>query len=92
MHRRGETTIRSKRVVESNWLGEIDGNVVWEVRAESGTYIKELVSGDDGRTRPSLAEILGTPATCVALDVVKIHWDGPWDAGSLSEHKEAQRG
>jgi tRNA pseudouridine synthase 10 len=46
-----------------------------EVRAESGTYIKELVSGDGGRTRPSVSEILGTACTCEELDVLEVHFD-----------------
>jgi conserved hypothetical protein TIGR01213 len=33
-------------------------NPVFEIKTESGTYIKELVSGDNGRTKPSLSEIL----------------------------------
>jgi len=45
------------------------------VRAQPGTYIKELVSGDDGRTRPSVTEILGTAAECAQLDVLAIHID-----------------
>ncbi|HJK19212.1 MAG TPA: tRNA pseudouridine(54/55) synthase Pus10, partial [Methanocorpusculum sp.] len=39
---------------------------------EGGLYIKELVSGDGGRTTPSLAEILAVPAKVVALDVVQV--------------------
>ncbi|HEX2066468.1 MAG TPA: tRNA pseudouridine(54/55) synthase Pus10 [Candidatus Thermoplasmatota archaeon] len=49
------------------------------VRAESGTYIKEMVSGDEGRTTPSLAARLGVPAKVEFLDVVAI-LDGPADA------------
>jgi len=33
-------------------------NPVFEIKTESGTYIKELISGDNGRTKPSLSEIL----------------------------------
>ncbi len=42
------------------------------VRAEAGLYIKELVSGDGGRTSPSVSEILGVPAKCAELDVIEI--------------------
>jgi tRNA pseudouridine synthase 10 len=44
-----------------------------EVRTQAGLYIKELVSGDGGRTRPSVAEVLGVPAECAALDVIAVH-------------------
>ncbi|HDN68368.1 MAG TPA: hypothetical protein ENG23_02140, partial [Methanomicrobia archaeon] len=32
---------------------------VVEIKCEGGLYIKELVSGDGGRTKPSLSELLG---------------------------------
>ncbi len=63
-------TVRSGRVRTHNPL-------TIEVRAQSGTYIKELVSGDAGRTTPSLASLLGVPCRCVALDVLEIHADDP---------------
>ncbi len=78
-HRRGKTTHRLRRIVESSWLGEIEGRHVWEVRVEAGMYVKELVSGDGGRTRPSLSEVLGLPCRCAALDVLEIHWNPPWE-------------
>lgn len=43
-----------------------------KVMAEAGTYIKELISGDKGRTNPSIAELLGTSAVCTKLEVTKI--------------------
>ena len=42
------------------------------ISAEAGTYIKELISGDEGRTKPSIAEVLGTSAACRRLEVTKI--------------------
>jgi tRNA pseudouridine synthase 10 len=42
------------------------------LRSEHGTYIKEAVSGDEGRTRPSISDLLGAPCTCVELDVMAI--------------------
>jgi len=42
------------------------------VRAESGTYIKEMVSGDEGRTVPSFAALAGVPTKVEFLDVVAI--------------------
>jgi tRNA pseudouridine synthase 10 len=77
--RRGPETVRPKRVVESRWLGPFEGGQLWECRVESGTYVKELVSGDGGRTRPSLAELLGIPLKVAALDVLEVHWDPPWE-------------
>ncbi len=43
------------------------------ILAEAGTYIKEFVSGDAGRTTPSVAEAIGKKAKCIKLSVVEIH-------------------
>ena len=42
------------------------------LRASHGTYIKEFISGDSGRTNPSISSILGVNCSCVLLDVVEI--------------------
>ncbi len=47
------------------------------VLAESGTYIKEMVSGDDGRTTPSFSGLAGVPVKVESLDVVAILDDRP---------------
>ncbi len=45
---------------------------VLRIEADSGLYIKELVSGDEGRTKPSLSELLGVSARVEKLDVVEV--------------------
>ncbi|MFH1518352.1 MAG: tRNA pseudouridine(54/55) synthase Pus10 [Pseudomonadota bacterium] len=45
------------------------------LRVQSGTYIKEFISGDQGRTTPSVAELLGVPCACAELDVLEVHCD-----------------
>ncbi len=42
------------------------------VKTSGGLYVKELVSGDKGRTRPSFTELLGAEARCIELDVVSV--------------------
>ncbi len=42
------------------------------IKTEGGLYIKELISGDKGRTIPNVSEVLGTPARCVELDVLEV--------------------
>jgi tRNA pseudouridine synthase 10 len=39
--------------------------------------VKELITGDEGRTTPSVAALLGTPCRCVELDVLDVA--GPAD-------------
>jgi tRNA pseudouridine synthase 10 len=42
------------------------------VHGAGGLYVKELVSGDEGRTEPSLAGLLGVDAHVTALDVLDV--------------------
>ena len=46
-----------------------------EVRCTHGTYVKEWISGEDGRTEPSLATLLGFGSQCLTLDVLEILTD-----------------
>lgn len=43
-----------------------------EILASHGLYIKEFVSGDNGRTKPSVSSLLGKECMCVELDVLEI--------------------
>ena len=70
-HRRADK-IRERKVLDIEYAGEQDGKFVVEVLGEAGLYIKELVSGDKGRTRPSLAEILNKAAHVISLDVTQV--------------------
>lgn len=75
-HRRADK-VRERKVhsVDTEKLDEDRFKAV--VKAEAGTYVKELISGDYGRTRPSFAEVLENKAEPQKLNVVKIH--GPDD-------------
>jgi tRNA pseudouridine synthase 10 len=70
-HRRADK-IRERRVLDIACTGEEAGRFIVEVTGEAGLYIKELISGDNGRTRPSLSEVLGFPARVTSLDVVLV--------------------
>ncbi len=72
-HRRADL-IRERRVHDVQLLRHEGSRFELEIRAESGTYIKEFVSGDDGRTRPSLAATLGVPVKVEELDVIDVAW------------------
>jgi len=75
VHRRADTT-RHRSVKRAEVLST-DGTVAeLRVTAEAGSYIKELVHGDQGRTKPSLADQLGVACEVLELDVVDIHDEG----------------
>jgi tRNA pseudouridine synthase 10 len=49
-------------------------NPIFEIKTESGTYIKELISGDEGRTKPSLSQILKQKCFVKQLKVIYIDY------------------
>jgi len=44
---------------------------VW-IKCQGGLYVKELIHGDEGRTTPSLQEVLGTKLKVLELDVLEV--------------------
>ena len=70
-HRRADL-VRKRQVIGIQVLGIENGLYRLEVVGDSGLYIKELISGDEGRTSPSLSEILAAPAKVTELDVVQV--------------------
>lgn len=69
-HRRADK-IRTRTVYEiDGTLDSTYGTV--EINGEGGLYVKELLHGDQGRTEPSLAGLLGTTIEVTALDVLAV--------------------
>ncbi|MFW9781002.1 MAG: tRNA pseudouridine(54/55) synthase Pus10 [Candidatus Heimdallarchaeota archaeon] len=70
-HRRADK-IRKKKVYSI--VGKYLKPSIFEflIETQGGTYIKELISGDGGRTQPSFTEIFEFPLICKELDVLKI--------------------
>lgn len=81
-HRRADL-VRKRRVfaAQGRLLSQTEAEL--ELTCEAGLYVKELVSGDKGGTRPSLAELLGVEATVAELDVLDI-----LDEPSVVDQKE----
>jgi tRNA pseudouridine synthase 10 len=78
-HRRADL-IRKRTVyeahspfIEINEDGERE--IEFTLRCESGTYVKETVHGDSGRTQPSVAALIKAKCNVVWLDVGDIHAD-----------------
>ena len=53
-----------------------DDRLELKVLCQHGTYVKEWISGDEQRSAPSLADLLGVGARCDVLDVLEIMTDG----------------
>lgn len=72
-HRRADV-VRERRTYDIRLSLHQEDISVIEIEAQSGLYIKELISGDEGRTTPNLSEVLNNSARVSKLDVIKI-WD-----------------
>jgi len=71
LHRRSDR-IREKYIYETKIKKLMPNMLEFRIRSEGGLYIKELIDGDGGRTRPSVVEIIGDEAKIEKLDVLKV--------------------
>ena len=71
-HRRA-AKIRKRKLVSIENIQVEDQEVQLTLRCEAGTYVKELVHSDDGRTNPSVQSAIGSNCEVIWLDVEEIH-------------------
>jgi tRNA pseudouridine synthase 10 len=71
IHRR-PLKLRKKQVYRIELKRMKSNFVEMIIHCQGGLYIKELISGDNGRTTPSISEICNIPAKCIEIDVVNI--------------------
>lgn len=70
--RRRADMIREKRVIDLE-TEFIDSNTFkMKIKTEGGLYIKELISSDEGRSNPSVTNLLNTECICEKLDVLEV--------------------
>ncbi|MHA1937248.1 MAG: tRNA pseudouridine(54/55) synthase Pus10 [Candidatus Thorarchaeota archaeon] len=71
-HRRSDL-VRKKHIYETRLKKKKANLLEGFFKVQGGTYVKELISGDNNRTVPSLTDKLETPCECVELDVTAIY-------------------
>jgi tRNA pseudouridine synthase 10 len=71
LHRRADMT-REKYIYEVNVKKLSPRKAEMKIRCQGGLYVKELVTGDEGRTVPSVSEILDNKARPMKLDVLSV--------------------
>jgi tRNA pseudouridine synthase 10 len=71
LHRRPDMT-REKYIYEVKIKKLSPKRAEMKIRCQGGLYVKELVTGDEGRTTPSVSEILGVKAKPIKLDVLNV--------------------
>ncbi|WP_407392637.1 tRNA pseudouridine(54/55) synthase Pus10 [Methanobrevibacter sp.] len=70
--RRRTDMVRIKHVLDLSYELIDEKSFSMRIKTEGGLYIKELISGDDGRSQPNVSEILGVKAICEQLDVIEV--------------------
>lgn len=70
-HRRADL-VREKTIYGVEVAKSESNNLELIIKAQGGAYIKEFISGDDGRSIPSISEVLGQTARCIELDVREV--------------------
>jgi tRNA pseudouridine synthase 10 len=71
LHRRSDK-MREKHIYETK-IKRLSGNSIeMRIRCQGGLYVKELVTGDNGRTDPSVSKIIGAAAEPIDLDVLNV--------------------
>lgn len=73
-HRRADLE-RERAVRVLSLIPTEDRRLEMRVQCQHGTYVKEWVSGDEGRTKPSLSSLLGVASRCDLLDVEEVLTD-----------------
>jgi tRNA pseudouridine synthase 10 len=71
LHRRADL-VREKYIYEVKVKRVSLKRTEMKIRCQGGLYVKELVSGDEGRTTPSVSELLGNRAKPLKLDVLNV--------------------
>lgn len=70
--KRRKEKVRQRQIYHCDVLDVRRACALLRIEAESGTYIKELVTGDNGRTQPNLNDLLGQSCVVDSLDVIEV--------------------
>jgi len=74
LHRRADL-IRERYIYKVKVKKVSLKRALMEIRCQGGLYVKELVSGDEGRTIPNVSDLLGNRGKTLKLDVLKVIMD-----------------
>lgn len=71
LHRRANR-VRERYIYETKVKKLAANQVEMRIRCQGGLYVKELITGDEGRTEPNVADIVHAETTPLELDVLNI--------------------
>ncbi|KAJ3444074.1 tRNA pseudouridine synthase pus10-related [Anaeramoeba flamelloides] len=73
LHRRN-LAVRERTIYEIKNIKQINQNfLIMDLITQGGTYVKEFINGDFGRTNPNFAQIIGCKSELVQLDVISVN-------------------
>jgi tRNA pseudouridine synthase 10 len=75
LRRRTDKT-REKHIYETTVKRISPNSVEMKVRCQGGLYVKELITGDGGRTEPNVSKIVDAKAEPFELDVLSVSIKG----------------
>ncbi len=70
-HRRSDM-VRDKTIHMVEIMSHSRDSIELRITAQGGAYIKEFISGDSGRTIPSISSVIGKAIVCTELDVLSV--------------------
>jgi len=70
-HRRANL-VRRRKILGMKLVSKKGNKAKFRIKTEAGTYIKELITGDGGRTEPNFSSLSGMKTKCANLEVVEI--------------------
>ncbi len=71
LHRRADR-IREKHIYKAKIKRLTPNSVEMRIHCQGGLYIKELITGDEGRTNPNVTEIINAKGETLELDVLNV--------------------
>jgi tRNA pseudouridine synthase 10 len=71
LHRRADL-VREKYIYGAKTKRLTPNRVEMTISCQGGLYIKELITGDEGRTNPCVSGVIGAKAKSITLDVLNV--------------------
>ncbi len=72
VEKRRAKKVRRRKIYRCSVLDVDETMASLEIESESGTYIKELVTGDNEKTQPNISKLLGNACEVESLDVKEV--------------------
>jgi tRNA pseudouridine synthase 10 len=72
VEKRRAKKVRRRKIYRCTVIDVDETMASLEIESESGTYIKELITGDCGKTQPNISQLLGYACEVETLDVKEV--------------------